>query len=220
MEPNARRSEPTVAPETAATAEPSGAPPDADSSPDEGSSPPPTTTGPWRCAADPSVETYLRCGSCERPICPRCLIQTPVGARCRACARLRRLPMFEVGPRDYLRGIGAGLGAGYGGGLVLTLVQAMVPFFGFLGLLLMLGFGYVVGEAVSRATRSKRGNGLGAVAAIAVPLGLIAARATLFIVGGVPPSVAFAGAAASVFGSLWAFLGVLVAAGLAYSRVR
>ena len=45
------------------------------------------------CAAHPQVETYLRCGRCETPICPRCLIQTPVGSRCRDCAQIRKLPI-------------------------------------------------------------------------------------------------------------------------------
>src|SRR5919106_142744 len=97
--------------------------------------------GPMRCAADPSVETYLRCGRCEKPICPRCLIQTPVGARCRDCAQLRKLPMFQVGPIDYLRGIGGGLAAGVGGGLALVFIQRLVPIFGFLSIMFLAALG-------------------------------------------------------------------------------
>src|SRR5215211_7150639 len=93
--------------------------------------------GAMRCAADPSVETYLRCGRCEKPICPRCLIQTPVGSRCRDCAQLRKLPMFQVGAIDYLRGVGGGLAAGIGGGLALVFLQRLVPFVGFLSIMLL-----------------------------------------------------------------------------------
>src|SRR3954465_11602507 len=92
----------------------------------------PLGPGPWPCPTDSNVETYLRCGRCEKPICPRCLIQTPVGARCRDCAQLRKLPMFQVGPVDYLRGAGGGLAAAIGGGLALTFLQRLVPFVGFL----------------------------------------------------------------------------------------
>ena len=33
------------------------------------------------CATHPEVETGLSCGRCETLICPRCLVQTPVGTR-------------------------------------------------------------------------------------------------------------------------------------------
>src|ERR671934_474471 len=94
-----------------------------------------------RCAAHPQVETYLRCGRCETPICPRCLIQTPVGARCRSCARLRRLPIYDVGPRFLLRGAAGGLIAAIAGGSVVTLL----PNF---GLLMSLLLGALYGVAV------------------------------------------------------------------------
>lgn len=188
--------------------------------PSEAAEAPEEPAAPLRCASHPSVETYLRCGRCDRPICPRCLIQTPVGARCRECARLRRLPMFEVGPLDYLKGIGAGLAASYGAGLVLTLALAAVPYLGIVGLLLLLGLGYIVGEAVSRATRLKRGTGLGIVAALAVPVGLILGRATLLTLAGAPLQAALVGGVVSLAGSLWAFFGLLVAAAIAYTRVR
>jgi hypothetical protein len=180
----------------------------------------PIGPGPWRCAADPSVETYLRCGRCDKPICPRCLIQTPVGARCRECARLRRLPMFVLGPLDYLKALGGALGAGIGGAVVLTLLLSMVPRVGFLGIILMAGLGYVVGEAVSLATRRKRGNILGVIAALGVIFGLIAAHAGLFILGGAQPLVAFAAASASLVLSIWNLLGLAVAAVIAFSRAR
>ena len=41
----------------------------------------------FKCARHPSVETTLRCGRCETPICPRCLVHTPVGARCPDCGQ-------------------------------------------------------------------------------------------------------------------------------------
>ena len=47
------------------------------------------------CATHPSVQTALRCGRCDTPICPKCLVMTPVGARCRACARLKKAKVFR-----------------------------------------------------------------------------------------------------------------------------
>jgi hypothetical protein len=177
--------------------------------------------GPARCDADPSVETYLRCGRCEKPICPRCLIQTPVGARCRACAQLRRLPMFEVGAIDYLRAIGGGLAAAIAAGLVLTILQRQAPLFGMLSIMLLAALGYAVGTATAKSTRNKQGTGLGIIAATAVPIGLAVGRAAFFGINGADPTLAvLAGFASLLGGSLWAILGVLLAMGIAYSRAR
>jgi hypothetical protein len=39
------------------------------------------------CANHPTVETSLRCGRCEKPICPKCAVATPTGYRCKECIR-------------------------------------------------------------------------------------------------------------------------------------
>jgi hypothetical protein len=177
--------------------------------------------GPWRCAADPSVETYLRCGRCEKPICPRCLIQTPVGSRCRDCAQLRKLPMFQVGATDYLRAAGGGLAAGIAGGLIVIFLQGQFRVFGMLGVMLLAALGYGVGTAVAKSTRRKQGTGLGIIAALAVPIGLALGRAVIFALGGVDPALAMlAGFASLLGGSLWNLLGLLLAMGIAFSRAR
>ncbi|HEX2914551.1 MAG TPA: B-box zinc finger protein [Chloroflexia bacterium] len=38
------------------------------------------------CARHPEVETGLRCGRCDTPICPRCMVHADVGIRCPDCA--------------------------------------------------------------------------------------------------------------------------------------
>jgi len=58
-----------------------------------------------KCATHPQVETNLRCGKCGKLICPKCMIQTPVGARCLDCARLYKLPTYQVSTKYYLRAI-------------------------------------------------------------------------------------------------------------------
>ena len=72
-----------------------------------------------QCTEHPSVETELACGKCETPICPRCLYHTPVGARCRSCANIRRLPMYNLSAGHLLRGLGAALVSGTVLGVVL-----------------------------------------------------------------------------------------------------
>jgi len=120
-----------------------------------------------QCATHPSVETELACGKCGKPICPRCLVHTPVGARCRECANLRKLPQFVISPAFLLRGGGAALGAGVAlGGLWGVLIPFQAGFF--FGFLVGLGLGYAVGEAVSVATNRKAGPPLQALAAAGV----------------------------------------------------
>ncbi len=120
-----------------------------------------------RCATHPEVETNLRCGKCGKPICPKCLVQTPVGARCRDCAQLYRLPIYRVSTQYYLRAVGTGLGMAIVCGIVWGVVRGVVPFF-YLNFLLAAGAGYAVGEVVSLSVNRKRGTGLAVVAGTAV----------------------------------------------------
>jgi len=115
-----------------------------------------------RCVYHPDVETGLRCGKCGRPICPKCLVQTPVGARCPDCARLYKLPTFSVSTKYYLRAVGTGVGIAIVCGIVWEIIIGVVPLN--LNLLLAPGAGYVIGEVVSLSVNRKRSRGLAAVA--------------------------------------------------------
>ena len=65
-------------------------------------------TGPQTvtCHWHPTVSTGLSCGQCRRPICTDCMVQVPVGIRCRECGRAQPLPTFDVRPANYARGCG------------------------------------------------------------------------------------------------------------------
>jgi len=135
-----------------------------------------------KCSAHPAVETNLRCGKCGKPICPRCMVQTLVGARCPDCAKLYKLPTYRVSAKYYLRAIGTALGMAIACGVAWGLVGALVPFF-YLNLLLAPAAGYAIGEVVSLAVNRKRGRGLATVAAIAV---VISYLVSLFFNWGLP----------------------------------
>jgi len=122
-----------------------------------------------KCAAHPRVETNLKCGKCGKPICPRCLVQTPVGARCPECARLYKLPTYRVSTLYYLRAGGTALGMALFSGVIWGVINQFIPFF-YLNLLLGAGVGYVTGEVVSLAVNRKRGRGLAAVAGTGVAI--------------------------------------------------
>jgi hypothetical protein len=108
-----------------------------------------------RCARHPSVETVLRCGRCETPICPKCLVATPVGARCPTCARVKRFALL-LKPLELARSIGFALGVAAIGALIFTYLS----FLGLIGLALL---GFLVGEAASIGANRKRAPELGPI---------------------------------------------------------
>lgn len=116
-----------------------------------------------QCAAHPDVETYLTCSRCGTAICPRCLVQTPVGARCRDCAQLRRPPMYQMSPLMLARAIPAALVVGIILGVVWGLllppqVMARFGFFGwFIAVVAGSPIGYFFANVLDRATNHKRG---------------------------------------------------------------
>ncbi len=120
-----------------------------------------------KCATHPQVETNLRCSKCGKPICPKCMVQTPVGARCPDCARLYKLPTYSVSTQYYLRAAGTGLGMAIGLGIVWAVVGWFLRF-PFLNLILAAGAGYAIGEIIGLSVNRKRGTGLAIIAGIAV----------------------------------------------------
>ena len=127
-----------------------------------------------QCAAHPSVETELACGKCEKPICPKCLHYTPVGVRCRECANLKRLPQYELSIAYVARGLGAALVVG----AVAGAIWGVIPF-GFIGLLVGGGAGYMIGESVSIATNRKVGVQVQVLAGAGVVLAFVVRGAML-----------------------------------------
>lgn len=112
----------------------------------------------------------MLCGRCGTPICPRCLVQTPVGARCRPCANVRLLPTFDVKPVFIARGLAAALASGAVAGAIWGTVTGGRPFFLGIFMILIVGIalGWAVGEAVSVATNRKRSPVLQACAVVGV----------------------------------------------------
>lgn len=101
-----------------------------------------------QCARHPKRETALRCGKCGTPICARCVVQTPVGARCGSCAQLRRLPQFDVGVLLLLRAGSAGLGTS-------LITWYLVSYLPFLRFFLSFLIGAAVGEVMSRLAKRR-----------------------------------------------------------------
>ena len=122
------------------------------------------------CTNHAGRQTLLRCGKCEQPFCHDCLVQTPVGLRCRTCANIRPLPQYDVSP--------ARLGLAALAGLVAAVVAGVVFFavVGVFALWLSPFYGMAVGEAVSRAAGYKSGPRLQVVAGICIVLGAVVGK--------------------------------------------
>lgn len=135
------------------------------------------------CAAHPQVETNLRCGKCGKPICPKCMVQTPVGARCPECAQLRRPPQYTVAPGQYFIALGAALGLGAGLGFFWGFLSSFLPFVFYLNFLVFAGVGYSVGEVTGVAVNRKRGLGLQVVASLGVFIAFLTAQFRLVQAG-------------------------------------
>jgi hypothetical protein len=120
-----------------------------------------------RCVNHPDVETRVTCSSCGNPICPRCVVATAVGQKCRDCARQ---PKSAKGTPTL-----ALLARGFGAGFVVAAVGApALLFIPFLGLILAAVLGIAVAGTARWAARQRVHNQLGVVAAVAAVLGIAA----------------------------------------------
>jgi len=81
---------------------------------------------------------------------------SPVGARCKQCAPLRRAPMYEIGGKHIARAAVASLIGGIAMGLVWGFIGAAFSF-GFFLIFLGAGLGYAFTRMMEFATRGKRG---------------------------------------------------------------
>jgi len=163
-----------------------------------------------RCATHPDVETGLRCGKCGKPICPKCMVQTPVGARCRECARLYKLPTYRVSSVYYLRAAGTALGMAIVVGLIWGIIEGFLLsyFFGIFSLILAAGVGYAIGEVVSLSVNKKRGPWLAVVGSLGM---VIAYLVNIFSFGSFP---------FSPLGIVFDLIGLGIGIYMAVSRLR
>ena len=152
-----------------------------------------------RCYWHSEVETRLSCSRCGKPICPQCLVQVPVGIRCRDCGRVSRMPTYDVSPSYLARAVAVAVAVAVGGGILWALVSG--SFLGripFVSSLMAVAVGYAAGELISRATNKKRGTTLAWLAGGAV----VAA----FLVSWVARPFGF-----EIWGLLFILFGVIIA---------
>lgn len=156
------------------------------------------------CNWHPETETRLHCSHCGKSICTLCLVQAPVGIRCRECGRPERMPTYDVQPSYYARAIGVGVGVAIAGGLLWFVVaDVLLRGIPFVSWLVIFAIAYWGSDLISRSVNMKRGTGLAWVAGGSV--------AGACLVYGIIPG--------SLFG-VWDILLACIAAYLAVSRIR
>jgi hypothetical protein len=116
------------------------------------------------CAFHPGVETNVRCVECDRYMCPKDFVTTPVGYKCRECARQLRSARREIKPKQLAISVVAALAVGVGGALALAML-------GFYWWLATIALGALTGEAARRGSGGHRGSAIAAVAGSSALLG-------------------------------------------------
>jgi hypothetical protein len=160
-----------------------------------------------QCATHPNVETELSCGKCGKAICPRCLIHSPVGARCRECAGIRRIPTYNMSSATFARAGGAAVASGIALGTAWAFFNVISYLF--YGVIAGLAIGYAIGEMVSLATNRKAGPPLQATAVGGVVLAYVVRTGLLLGVG----SWGLRDVRSDLFGLIVAALAGFIAAG-------
>lgn len=151
------------------------------------------------CRRHPESATRLRCGSCGDAICPRCMVHGHVGVRCPDCGKSVTLPTYQVSGLYLVRAVAAAAAAGVAAGFVYALVFSAVPW---LGLIVLVGIGYLVAEAATAAAGRKRGR----IMQYAAVVGILACMVIILLFG-------------RGF-SVWTLLGAVMAIVVGTSRVR
>ena len=109
------------------------------------------------CAWHTGVETNVSCRECGRYMCPKDMVESPVGYKCRECGRAK-ITKGGVKPRQVALALAFGLVAA----VVAAPVARFIPFF-LLGPIL---YGGVVGEAARRGGGGHRTWEFSAIAAV------------------------------------------------------
>ena len=160
------------------------------------------------CNWHPETETRLHCSSCGRSICTLCLVQVPVGIRCRECGRPEKLPTYDVQPAYMLRAIGVAVAVAIVGGVLWLWLNRIFGGVPLISSIFGLAVAYAIGELISRSVNRKRGVLLSWIAGGAMVVAYLISGGLFYL---------FSGSFISVIFSL-IFLGIAVYT--AVSRLR
>ncbi|MBN1264696.1 MAG: B-box zinc finger protein [Anaerolineales bacterium] len=118
------------------------------------------------CANHPDRVTTLRCNRCDKPICPSCAVQTPVGYRCKECVRGQQKVFETARTQDFIL---AAVLTAVGTGIAITLLN----FIGWWGFFVAPMAGGGLAEGIRRVTGARRSRKMPAAVIIGGVLGLL-----------------------------------------------
>ena len=114
------------------------------------------------CHWHPQAETRISCSRCGKFVCPQCMVQAPVGIRCRECGRVSPMPTYDVRPANYARAMAVAAFVGISGGFLWWIVNMSLIFIlrGQVSTLLLslpaVAVGYGAGQLISLSVNRKR----------------------------------------------------------------
>ena len=127
------------------------------------------------------------------------MVHGHVGVRCLDCGKTITLPTYQVSALYLVRAVAAAVTVGVAAGFVYALVFSTVPW---LGVIVLVGIGYLVAEAATAAADRKRGRTM----QYSTVMGILACVVIILLF-------------AQGF-SVWTLLGAVMAIVVGTSRVR
>jgi hypothetical protein len=169
------------------------------------------------CLRHPDTASNLGCSRCGDMICPQCMVQSPVGARCPDCATIGQPAIFRSTNVELSAVIGVSAGAaivfGVAYAVIVWIFWNFLPFnfqIGNVATSLIVGLaGAPIGDVVRQAGKNKLDSRLKVIAAF-----------TMFVAWLVGINVAaMIGVPGGLFTNIVAFLGLGIGVYVAMNRV-
>jgi hypothetical protein len=166
-----------------------------------------TLPAPNVCANHPGVETSLRCNRCEKPICAKCAVRTPIGYRCKDCVRGQQ-KVFETAQwLDYILGFCVAGILSLITSLLVTLASNVAGFFAWFVIVAAAPtVGIILAEALRFVTRKHRSKYLFGTIVVAIVLGAL-------------PVIIFELMIMDIFGIVFQVIYLVVAVPIVYYRL-
>ena len=112
-------------------------------------------------------DSRLTCIECSAPICSQCLVQCPVGFRCKSCVGAMKNPLTSVTPRLVVRTLAVCAGIGFGAGWILQFIS--VPFF---SCIISYFLGLFAGRWLAKVIDYKMGSNVGKTIVFGLLIGM------------------------------------------------